>query len=220
MSYTDPVLGFRATPIQEGPHLISFTPSQLQRTFVQTRPGSQVPGVRTWTALWGAVIQPHTGGGQRIPVYQGDRLFPAVAFQSPGTVVSHAVVGGSPEPALSCCPAVGRPSPAEDTLSLSQPSLTLSFTEPRWALQLLPPTTGAPLPFSTLNPGKHTSMSADHAVPHALFLGTPCWSRGWGKAPTMNQHSASERSSVLRGWASEGSNKALLTKKRWWNRYQ
>ena len=71
VSYKDPVLGFRATPIQEGPHLRSFTPSDMQRTFVQTRPGSQVLGVRTWTAVWGAMIQSHTRGWSMHPHLSG-----------------------------------------------------------------------------------------------------------------------------------------------------
>ena len=52
VSYEDPVVGFRVTPIQEEPHLRPFTPSPLQRFSFLTRCLSEVPGAIRRTYLF------------------------------------------------------------------------------------------------------------------------------------------------------------------------
>ena len=131
-------------------------------------------------------------------------------------MVSPAAAGGSPEPALSRCPAVGRPSRAGHTLSFPaipdtqrrrlRAQMGPSASSPH------PPLQGLPALFHPEPQQAGPWCPLTTPITHALFLGTPCWIRGWGKAPTMNQCSVSERSSLLRGWAGQGSNKDLLTK--------
>ena len=50
-------LGFRATPIQEEPHLRPFTPSHLQRPRFLMRSCSQVLGLARRRAICSAVVQ-------------------------------------------------------------------------------------------------------------------------------------------------------------------
>ena len=74
VSYKEPVLGFRATPIQEEPHLRPFTPSRLQIPSFQVTPHSKVwrrgRGGTSWM-VQGLRLHAPSAGGPRFEPWSG-----------------------------------------------------------------------------------------------------------------------------------------------------